>query len=241
MTDNKFDGEFISLALGYLSDKLIKEAEHAHKKRFKLTWVIPAAALVLAALIVLPIFNNNSRINSIVPLDYNIISSIEYSAPLVTSTIITEPANAEDATSWLGFDLKNNLPDEMQSFDIKYTFVKNTDNDEILGVSVKGRLTLADYPKPGFNLNITKGNILADPLYAYERTTDVNGITVIAGVVPETNRTSQDGKIEFIPAQYYSSFDTEEYHCCIESNGQISEAAFSELNNILINLLVSAQ
>lgn len=234
MIEDKFDGEFISYALGNLPEKMITEAVNSHK-RLKIKWWFPAAVLVLVAVIIIPV----SKIwhNEVIPLNINTIISAEYSAPLITSTIVNTEVNEDDVVEWLGFSLQNNLPREMKDYTLKYLLVIDEKTNTTQGVIIEGKLSDADIPRPSFRIRITEGKILSELLYDYDVTSDIDGITVIAGVMPGEYKTKRDGEVVYQPAEYYSSFDIGEYHCTIETHGQVSEAAFSEMNNILVDLL----
>ena len=75
-------------------------------------------------------------------------------------------------------------------------------------------------------------------LFDYDVTTDIDGVTVIAGVMPGETRTNRDGEERYWPARYFSLFDVGAYHCTVETQGQVSEDAFSEMNNVLIDCLL---
>lgn len=234
MTKNKFDGEFISYSLGNLPEKMITEAVYSHK-RIKIKWWFPAAVLVMFAVIMIPV----SRIwhDEVIPLNINTITSAEYSAPLITSTIDTTSVSEGDVVEWLGFSLQNNLPQEMEHFTIEYRLVNDTKTTKTYGVVIEGKLSDADTPKPSFRVVITEGKVLEELVFDYDVITNVDGVTVIAGVMPGEYRTNREGEEIYWPAKYFSSFDIGEYHCTIETQGQVSEAAFSELNNTLVDLL----
>lgn len=234
MTENKFDGEFISYALGDLPEKMITEAMHSHKK-MKIKWWFPAAVLVMIAVIMIPV----SRIwyDEVIPLNINTITSAEYSAPTITSTIETVPVTEDDVNAWLEFDLSSNLPRELKDFTLKYHLVRDSEIDKTLGVEIWGEVEGAENPKPQFHITITEGQVLEDLLFDYDVTTDIDGVTVIAGVMPGETRTNRDGEERYWPARYFSLFDVGVYHCAIETQGQVSEDTFCELNNILVDLL----
>ena len=234
MTEDKFDGEFISYALGNLPEKMITEAVNSHK-RLKIKWWFPAAVLVLVAVIIIPV----SKIwhNEVIPLNINTIISAEYSAPLITSTIVNTEVNEDDVLEWLDFSLQNNLPREMKDYTLKYWLVEDSEINKTLGVIIEGEIEEAEYPKPFFRVVITEGQVLEDLLFNYEVTTDIDGVTIIAGVKPGEYKTNRDGEEVWWPARYFSLFDIGEYHCTVETQGQVSEVAFSELNNTLVDLL----
>ena len=74
-------------------------------------------------------------------------------------------------------------------------------------------------------------------LFDYNVTTDIDGVTVIAGVMPGEMKTNRDGEEKYWPARYFSLFDVGVYHCAVETQGQVSEDTFTELNNNLIDCL----
>lgn len=234
MTDNKFDGEFISYALGNISEKMITEAIYS-KKRIKINRWYRTAVIVIIAIIMIPV----SRIwhNEVIPLNINTITSAEYSAPKITSTVETVQVTEEDVNTWLGFDLSGSLPKELREFTIEYKVVRDSGIDKTLGVEIRGEVENAKSPKPQFRITITEGQVLEELLFDYDVTTDINGTTVIAGVIPGETRINRDGEERYLPARYFSLFDVGVYHCTIETQGQVSEDAFNELNNILIDLL----
>lgn len=234
MTENKFDGEFISYALGNLPEKMITEAVNSHK-RLKIKWWFPAAILVLVAVIMIPV----SRIwhSEFIPLNINTITSAEYSAPAITSTIEAVQVTEDDVNAWLEFDLNSSLPRELKDFTLKCYLVRDSEIDKTLGVEIWGEVEEAESPRPQFHITITEGQVLEDLLFDYDVTTDIDGVTVIAGVMPGETRTNRDGEERYWPARYFSLFDIGEYHCTVETQGQVSEEAFSELNNTLVDLL----
>lgn len=227
---NKLDGEFISYSMGMLSDKMIGEAVNARKKRSTHKWLIPAAVLMLLAILIVPFARLGNNDTSLI---YNTAVSFEYRAPAITSTIITEPAEAKDAINWLGFDVSKILPDEMKDYTIKYTWVMEKNTKEHLGVIVEGKLSDAKYPKPGFYMEITIGEVLQQVLLSYENNevldTVVDGVSIRASVIAEKYETNQNGESKFTPAQLFAAFDINNIHCSIESRGQISDTAFGEL------------
>lgn len=234
MTDNKFDGEFISYALGNISEKMITEAVNSGKRikinRWYRTAVVVAIALVM-------ILVSRIRHNEIIPLNINTITSAEYSAPKITSTVETVRATKDDVNAWLGFDLSSNLPKELKEFTVKYNIVRDSEGDKTLGIEIYGEVEDAKSPKPQFHITITEGQVLEELLFDCDVTTDINGTTVVAGVIPGETRINRDGEERYLPARYFSLFDVGIYHCTIETQGQISEDAFNKLNNILIDLL----
>ena len=228
MTD-KLDGEFISYSMGMLSDKMIGEAIHAGK-RIKYKWLIPAAVLVFLVILIFPFTGSEDDNTSLI---YNAAVSFEYRAPAVTSTVISEPAEDKDAINWLGFDVSRLLLDEMKNYTLKYVWAIDKDTKETLGVIVEGRLSDAEYPRPGFYIEITVGEVLQQPLLSYDKSevlgTTVDGVNIRASVIAEKYETNQNGETKFTPAKLFAVFDVDMIHCFIESRGQISETAFGEL------------
>ena len=173
-----------------------------------------------------------------IPLNFNTITDATYSAPEITSTIESVQVTEDDVNAWLEFDLRSNLPKEIKDFSMKYYLVQDSEIDETLGVRVVGKVEDAETPKPQFHITITEGKVTEDLLFDYDVTTDIDGVTVIAGVMPGETRTNRDGEELYWPAEYYSLFDVGAYHCALETQGQVSEETFSELNNILIDCLL---
>lgn len=121
---------------------------------------------------------------------------------------------------------------------MKYYLVQDSADNGTLGVQVWGEVEGAEYPKPKFYIGITEGSVLEELLFDYDITTDIDGVTVIAGVIPGETKINRDGEEVYIPAKYFSLFDVGVYHCAVETQGQVSEEVFSELNNIIIDLLL---
>lgn len=234
MTENKFDGEFISYALGNLPEKMITEAIYS-KKKIKINRWLPVAVIAVIALSMIPV----SRIwhNKVIPLNINTITSAEYSAPKITSSIETVQVTEDDANAWLGFELSGKLPKDLRNFTMEYYLVRDSKIDKTLGVEIWGNDEDTESPKPQFHITITEGQVLEELLFDYDLTTDINGITVIAGVIPGETKIDKNGEERYRHARYFSLFDVGIYHCTVETQGQVSEYAFNELNNILIDLL----
>ena len=176
--------------------------------------------------------------DNFIPLNINTITDASYSAPAITSTIETVQVTEDDVDAWLGFDLHSSLPKEIKDFTMKYYLVRDSEIDETLGVEVWGEVDDAEYPKPSFRISITEGQVLEDLLFNYEVTTNIDGVTVIAGVMPGEYKTNRDGEEVWRPARYFSLFDVGVYHCTVETQGQVSEDTFSKLNNIIIDCLL---
>ena len=227
---NKLDGEFISYSMGMLSDKMIGEAVNARKKRSTHKWLIPAAVLMLLAILVVPFTRLE---NDDISLIYNKAISYEYRAPAITSTVVTEPADSQDAVNWLGFDVSQLLPDEMKDYTLTYVWVTDKNTKETLGVIVEGYLNEAEYPRPGFYMEITVGEVLQQCRLSYENSevfdTAVGDVNIRASVIAEKHETNQNGESMFTPAKLFAVFDVDEIHCSIESRGQLSDTAFGEL------------
>lgn len=238
MTD-KLDGEFISYSMGMLSDKMISEAINARKKRSIFKWFIPAAILMFLAILIVP-FTESGHDNT--SLIYNTAISFEYRAPAITSTVITEPAENEDAINWLGFDVSQLLPNEMKDYTLKYVWVMDQKTKETLGVIIEGKLSDAEYPKPGFYIEITIGEVLQQVLLSYENSdvldTAVDGVNIRASVIAEKHETNKNGESKFTPAKLFAVFDVDKIHCSIESRGQISDTSFAELCTAIARSIV---
>lgn len=133
MTDNKFDGEFISYALGNLPEKMIAEAIYS-KKRIKINRRYMTAVVAVIALIMIPV----SRIwhNKVIPLNINTITSAGYSAPKITSSIETVHVTEDYANAWLGFELSGKLPKDLKDFTMEYYLVLDSKIDKTLGVEI---------------------------------------------------------------------------------------------------------
>lgn len=221
--------------LGEINEKHILGAR-AERKIKKPMWVklgIVAACLCLVAIIGMRLGTNDSFI----PLNINTITHASYAAPTITSTIESVQVTEDDVNAWLGYDLHSNLPKEIKDFTMNYYLVRDSEINETLGVEVWGKVEDAETPRPQFHITITKGKVLEELLFDYNVTTDIDGVTVIAGVIPGETRTYRDGEEKYWPAEYYSLFDVGAYHCAVETQGQVSEDTFSELNNILIDCL----
>ena len=224
-------------SLGRIDDQMIQSVESLRRKKKRPAWTkwgAMAACLCLVAVLGTILGTEDDYI----PLNFNTITDASYSAPAITSTIETVQATEDDVNVWLGFDLRSNLPKELKDFDMKYYLVRDSEIDETLGVEVWGEVEDAETPKPQFHITITEGKVLGDLLYDYDVTTDIDGVTVIAGVMPGETTTNRDGEEKYWPAEYYSLFDVGAYHCAVETEGQVSEDTFSKLNNILIDLLL---
>jgi len=220
---------------GEISEKHILGAR-AERKMNKPVWVkfgAVAACLCLVAIIGTRLGSNDSFI----PLNFNTITDASYSAPAITSTIESVQVTEDDVNAWLGFDLHSKLPKEMKDFAMKYYLVRDSEIDGTLGVRIVGKVEDAETPKPQFHITITEGKVTEGLLFDYNTTTDIDGVTVIAGVIPGETRTNRDGEEVYWPAEYFSLFDVGVYHCTVETQGQVSEDAFSELNNILVDSL----
>ena len=119
-----------------------------------------------------------------------------------------------------------------------YYLVRDSKIDDTLGVEIWGEVEDAETPRPQFRIAITEGSVLEDLLFDYNVTTDIDGVTVIAGVMPGEMKTNRDGEEKYWPARYFSLFDVGVYHCAVETQGQVAEDAFCELNNNLIDCLL---
>jgi len=226
-----------SHALGEIGDKYVSEAisyTFSKKKNGWMKWGAMAACLCLVVLVGIKIGTRDNFI----PLNINTITSASFSAPAITSTIESVQVTEDDVNAWLGFDLRSNLPKEIKDFSMKYYLVRDSEIDETLGVEVWGKVEDAEIPRPQFHITITEGKVLEGLLFDYDVTTDIDGVTVIAGVMPGEYNTKRDGDVVWQPARYFSLFDVGVYHCTVETQGQVSEDAFSELNNVLVDLLL---
>ena len=226
-----------SHALGEIGDKYVSEAisyTFSKKKNGWMKWGAMAACLCLVVLVGIKMGTRDNFI----PLNINTITNASYSAPAITSTIESVQVTEDDVNAWLGFDVHGNLPKEIKDFTMKYYLVRDSEIDETLGVEIWGEVEDAEIPRPQFHIAITEGKVLEDLLFDYDVTTDIDGVTVIAGVMPGETRTNRDGEELYWPAEYYSLFDVGAYHCALETQGQVSEETFSELNNILIDCLL---
>ena len=119
-----------------------------------------------------------------------------------------------------------------------YYLVRDSKIDDTLGVEIWGEVEDAETPRPQFRIAITEGAVLEDLLFDYNVTTDIDGVTVIAGVMSGEMKTNRDGEEKYWPARYFSLFDVGVYHCAVETQGQVAEDAFCELNNNLIDCLL---
>lgn len=226
-----------SHALGQIDDKYITKAINYQPHRKSHSWIkwgAMAACLCLVAIIGTRLGTDDNFI----PLNINTITDTSYSAPTITSTIESVQVTEDDVNAWLGFDLRCNLPKEIKDYTMKYYLVQDSEIDETLGVEIWGEVEDAETPRPQFHITITEGKILEEILFDYDVTTDIDGVTVIAGIVPGETRTNRDGEERYWPARYFSLFDVGVYHCAVETQGQVSEDTFSELNNILIDCLL---
>lgn len=224
-------------SLGRIDDDMIQNVEALRGKKKRPAWIkwsAVAACLCLVAIIGMRLWLDDSFI----PLNINTITDASYSAPAITSTIESVQVTEDDVNAWLGFDLRNNMPKEIKDFTMKYYLVRDCEIDEILGVEVWGEVEDAEIPSPQFYITITEGKVLEELLFDYDVTTDIDGVTVIAGVMPGETRTNRDGEERYWPARYFSLFDVGAYHCTVETQGQVSEDAFSEMNNVLIDCLL---
>lgn len=223
-------------AIGMINEEAVRDAKayQRPKSRNWLKWGAMAACLCLVVLVGIKMGTRDNFI----PLNINTITNASYSAPAITSTIESVQVTEDDVNAWLGFDLRSNLPKEIKDFSMKYYLVQDSEIDETLGVRVVGKVEDAETPKPQFHITITEGKVTEDLLFDYDVTTDIDGVTVIAGVMPGETRTNRDGEELYWPAEYYSLFDVGAYHCALETQGQVSEETFSELNNILIDCLL---
>ena len=223
-------------AIGMINDEAVRDAKayKRPKSRSWLKWGAVAACLCLVVFVGIRMGSSNDY----VPLNINTITDASYSAPEITSTIETIQVSQNDADTWLGFNLHENLPTELKDFSLKYYLVQDSADNGTLGVQVWGEVEGAEYPKPKFYIGITEGSVLEELLFDYDITTDIDGVTVIAGVIPGETKINRDGEEVYIPAKYFSLFDVGVYHCAVETQGQVSEEGFSELNNIIIDLLL---
>ena len=223
-------------AIGMINEEAVRDAKaYQRPKSHKwIKWGAMAACLCLVVLAGIKMGNHDNYI----PLNFNTITDASYSAPAITSTIETVQATEDDVNAWLGFDLRSNLPKELKDFSMKYYLVQDSELDETLGVRVVGKVEDAETPKPQFRIAITEGKVTQDLQFDYDVTTNIDGVTVVAGVIPSETRTNRDGEELYWPAEYYSLFDVGAYHCAVETQGQVSEETFSKLNNILIDCLL---
>ena len=224
-------------SLGRIDDDMIQGVEALRQKKKRPAWVKwGAMAACLCLVVVLGTILGTE--DNYTPLNINTITEASYSAPAITSTIESVQVTEDDVNAWLGFDLHSNLPKELKDFDMKYYLVRDSEIDETLGVEVWGKVEDAETPRPQFHITITEGTVLGDLLFDYDVTTDIDGVTVIAGVMPGEMTTNRDGEEKYWPAEYYSLFDVGAFHCAVVTQGQVSEDTFSKLNNILIDLLL---
>ncbi len=226
-----------SHALGEIGDKYVSEAISYTFSKKKNGWMKWAAMVACLCLVVLVGIKMGTRDNFI-PLNINTITNASYSAPAITSTIESVQVTEDDVNAWLGFDLRSNLPKEIKDFTMKYYLVRDSKIDETLGVEVWGKVEDAEIPRPQFHIAITEGKVLEDLLFDYDVTTDIDGVTVIAGVMPGEYKTKRDGEVVWQPARYFSLFDVGVYHCAVETDGMISEEAFSQLINVLVDCML---
>lgn len=224
--------------LGNVDEKYIKEADPEVKTKRKALFWTKVATIAACLCIVLSVCIRMGNNSDYVPLNINTITDASYSAPAITSTIETVQVSQNDADAWLEFNLHENMPAELKDFSLKYYFVQDNEIDETLGVEIWGKVEDAETPRPQFRIAITEGKVLQDLLFDYDVTTDIDGVTVIAGVMPGETKINRDEEEIYIPAKYFSLFDVGMYHCAVETQGQVSEEAFSELNNIIIDLLL---
>ncbi len=223
-------------AIGMINEEAVRDAK-AYQRPKSRSWIKWGAMAACLCLVVLAGIKMGTHDNYI-PLNFNTITDATYSAPEITSTIESVQVTEDDVNAWLEFDLRSNLPKEIKDFSMKYYLVQDSEIDETLGVRVVGKVEDAETPKPQFHITITEGKVTEDLLFDYDVTTDIDGVTVIAGVMPGETRTNRDGEELYWPAEYYSLFDVGAYHCALETQGQVSEETFSELNNILIDCLL---
>ena len=224
-------------SLGRIDDDMIQHVEGLRRKKKRPVWMkwgAIAACLCLVAIIGMKLGLDDSFI----PLNINTITDASYSAPAITSTIESVQVTEDDVNAWLGFDFRNNMPKEIKDFSMKYYLVRDSEIDETLGVEIWGEVEDAETPRPQFHITITEGKVLEELLFDYDVTTDIDGVSVIAGVMPGETKTNRDGEERYWPARYFSLFDVGVYHCTVETQGQVSEDAFSEMNNVLIDCLL---
>lgn len=223
-------------AIGMINEEAVRDAKayQRPKSRHWLKWGAMAACLCLVVLVGIKMGTRDNFI----PLNINTITNASYSAPAITSTIESVQATEDDVNAWLGFDLRSVLPKELKDFTMEYYLVQDSEIDKTLGVKVWGKVEDAEIPRPQFHITITEGKVLEGLLFDYDVTTDIDGVTVIAGVMPGEYKTKRDGEVVWQPAKYFSLFDVGVYHCTVETQGQVSEDAFSELNNTLIDCLL---
>ena len=224
-------------SLGRIDDDMIQNVEALRGKKKRPAWIkwsAVAACLCLVAIIGMRLWLDDSFI----PLNINTITDASYSAPAITSTIESVQVTEDDVNAWLGFDFRNNMPKEIKDFSMKYYLVRDSEIDETLGVEIWGEVEDAETPRPQFHITITEGKVLEELLFDYDVTTDIDGVSVIAGVMPGETKTNRDGEERYWPARYFSLFDVGVYHCTVETQGQVSEDAFSEMNNVLIDCLL---
>ena len=220
-----------------VDDDILERSETTEKKSKRPAWVKWGAMAACLCLVVLAGIKMGTSDNFI-PLNINTITDASYSAPAITSTIETVQVTEDDVDAWLGFDLHSSLPKEIKDFTMKYYLVRDSKIDDTLGVEIWGEVEDAETPRPQFRIAITEGSVLEDLLFDYNVTTDIDGVTVIAGVMPGEMKTNRDGEEKYWPARYFSLFDVGVYHCAVETQGQVAEDAFCELNNNLIDCLL---
>jgi len=223
-------------SMNQIDDDILERSEGRKKKKSSvwMKWGAVAACLCLVAIIGMKLGGDDN----FVTLNINTITEAVYSAPKITSTIESVQVTEDKVNAWLGFELRDNLPKEIKNFTMKYYLVQDSEMDETLGIEVWGEVEDAEIPRPQFHITITEGKVLEELLFDYDVTTDIDGVTVIAGVMPGETRTNRDGEERYWPARYFSSLDVGVYHCTVETEGQVSEDTFSELNNILIDCLL---
>ena len=232
MTTKRFNDAFSAV-----NDKYIDEAVNYNASK-KNVWLRLSSALAACLVIAILVGVKMNHGEDFISLNINEISNASYSAPKITSTVESILATEADIENWLDNDINNILPNEMKEYTMKYWIVKNVEVDEIIGVKIEGKVEDSDTPKPKFYIKITEGHVLQDLLFDYDITTDIDGVSIIAGMIPGEMKTNRDGEEKYIPAKYYSLFDAGIYHCAVETQGAVSEEAFSELNNILVDILL---
>lgn len=238
--------ERILNVLGKVDEKYIKEADPEVKAKRKAPvwtkWAAMAACLCLVVVGALTIPNLQNEPphgqGTIDPpehqimLQYNVVSSVMSSAPALAEEIVKVKTDITEISELLGYDIDSCIPSAMKSYDFKYYTVTNTDTNEILSVAVDAREVGEETSRPGIRLEVGFGTRpLIDYVFYEEETvySTINGVEVLATVVPEVTYTNASGKEKTTPAVYTATFEQGENYYYIESRGALDQVIFDEL------------
>lgn len=226
-----------SHALGEINDKYVLEAINYTVSKKNNRWIkygVIAACLCLCIGIGI-----RTRMNdNFIPLNIDSNTSIGMAAQAHNSPIGIEQTDRDNTTVWLGMDLQKNLPKEMANYLLEYWFLIDRKTNGICGVTIEGGIDDDTMQSPHFIITITENLISQSFHFESDISTDINGVVVFAAARPAETRINRDGEEIFIPARYYSKFNVGEYHCAVETDGMISEEAFSQLINVLVDCML---